>query len=224
MSAGEWGMNQAGIKALYHLEDVNDSGGGGLTLTNNGTVTFSPAKFRNGADMGASNSSKYLSRATNLGITGGAITMALWVKLNTEIAANIYKLAVHTGGLVVYNFGYEYNGGTRQLNFTRGQPGGSDGGFTYPITMGTTQWYWLVFAYDATTLRGYVNGTQVGSVATSGNGSVDVGNKFAIGGTGSGGEYSSAIFDEVLILNQALTYPQIKNYYAWAKGLRTSTP
>lgn len=48
--------------AQYDLEDLTDSSGNGLTLTNNGSVTFGPAKFSNGAEFDGT--AKRLSRAT----------------------------------------------------------------------------------------------------------------------------------------------------------------
>ena len=48
------------LRGYYRLENVNDSGPNGLTLTNNNSVTFTAGRFGNGANYGTT--------GTNMGL------------------------------------------------------------------------------------------------------------------------------------------------------------
>ena len=87
-------------------------------------------------------------------------------------------------------------------------------GGAYRIATGTSQlpintWSHLASTYDGTTLRLYVNGTQVGSVATTGSIEVSSG-VLRIGGNTIWGEYFSGLIDEVRIYNRALSATEIQ--------------
>src|SRR5271157_4207076 len=74
-------------KALWRLEDLTDASGNANTLTNTNSVAFNPARFGNGADFGASNTTKELYVSSNLGITNGNVTLSVWARQDTEIGA-----------------------------------------------------------------------------------------------------------------------------------------
>ena len=87
-------------------------------------------------------------------------------------------------------------------------------GGTYQIAPGTAQlplntWTHLASTYDGTTLRLYVNGTQVGSVPASGSIDVSTG-ALRIGGNAIWGEYFAGLIDEVRVYNRALSQAEIQ--------------
>lgn len=204
-------FNYSSFLAYWKLEDTADSKGA-FTLTNNGTVTFGSAKFSNGADLGTSNTTKYMSVANDLGITSGAISISLWVKLNSEITTGSYAFFDHgdAGVDVRHRIQYDFNAGARCITFNRQKENSSNDQFTYTVNLGTSDWYNIVYSYDGTTLRGYVNGVFVGSVACSGNGvsGVDIDYTY-IGATRNNTplvtNYSNAIIDDVAVFNIGLT-------------------
>jgi len=207
-------FNDDNLVAYYRLEDTNDSKNS-YNLTNNNSVAFNPAKFNNGADFGTSNTNKYLSISNNLGITGGNITLSFWLKLNTEIGSGTYdlidqeSLANNTGNYVTY----EYNGGTRRLTFNRVRQYVVVNSAAYNITLGTSSWYYVVYTYDGSNIRGYVNGSLVaGPVASSGYGTAGGMNRFTVGWGGVGG-YTSGIIDDVAVFSRALSPTEISNFY-----------
>lgn len=72
-------FSDANLVSYYKLENVNDSKGSN-TLTNNGSTTFTSARWNNGANFGSANSSKYLSGAYTYVASTTDNTVALWLK------------------------------------------------------------------------------------------------------------------------------------------------
>lgn len=209
------------LVAYWKLEDVNDFYAS-YNLTNTGSTPFNAAKVNNGADFGTSNSTKWLRVANNLGITGGNISIALWVKLNTEIGSGIYTFLEQNSNTNQnsYAIQYEYNGGTRRIQFQR-KNSGSAGTVTdsYNFTMGTTTWYHLVLTYDGTNLRGYKDGTLItGPTAASGTGSGGRTDNVSIATENNDLQISSSIQDETGIWSKALSTTEITDLYNGGAG------
>jgi hypothetical protein len=211
-------INDANLVASYKLEDVNDSKNS-YHLTNNGTTPFNSALFNNGADGGTTNTGKYLKIANNLGITGGNITVSTWIKLNTEVGSGSYGIFNQESvtNKVGYFIDYEYNSGTRRLNFGRLKKGVSYTSAFYTVTLGTSNWYNLILTFDGSTLVGYLNGVNVGSVSTSGNGTS--GTTFDLFGIMAGqadnnwGSYLSGIMDDTNVFSRALSAGEVAELY-----------
>ena len=209
------------LKSYYTLEDVNDDYDG-RNLTNVGSVAFNSAKFNNGADLGASNSSKCLYYATDFGTAGTAYTWSGWVKLQTEISSGSYyffymcESSTDTQRYVRY----DYNSGTRRLVFSRNRFGVSGGysSIVHELTMGTSEWYHLALTYDGTIMNAYVNGEHVGTIGATGNGTTGLTNISLFGAystsyPGSISSHASAIFDDFAIFNRALTEAEVQSIY-----------
>ena len=207
-------INDANLVAYYPLENTTDVKGG-FNLTNNNSVAFNAAKFANGADFGSANTNKSLSINNNLGITTGSVTISAWVKINTEIASggSIFFDLRNSVNDVSYKIGYQYNSGSRRLSFSRTRESIQDNDFYHSLTMGISDYYNLVLTYDGTTLRGYVNGASVGSLATSGSGT-GANDKFVLGFYDGGSSvYSSAIIDDTAIFSRALSASEVNELY-----------
>src|SRR5262249_19466685 len=89
------------------------------------------------------------------------------------------------------------------------------GGGTYGDAYGSAAlpantWTFLAETYDGTTLRLYVNGTQVGSVAHTGAIATST-NPLQIGGDSLYGQNFVGLIDEVRVYNVALTAAQIQS-------------
>lgn len=196
---------------------------GANTLTNTNTATYVTGLINNAVDLGTANTNKKLTIASNLGITNGAISMSMWVKLNTEIATGTWGFAQKGNATnhVQYIIAYEYNAGSRRVVFNRQKQNSSNNTVTNTVTMGTSNFYHLVLTYDGSTLEGYVNGTSAGTLATSGDGVGSGLNQFDIG-EGSmfaGTSYASIDTDETGIWNRALTAGEITSLYNSGAGL-----
>lgn len=207
-------LNDANLLAYYKLEDVNDSKAS-FNLTNNGTVVFNSAKYGNGADFGSANSSKYLSIANDLGITGGACSFSFWIKLSSEIASGewVFFIQADAGTNVAFFVRYAYNAGSQQLQYARRKTGGADTVITIAGALGTTAWHHIVLTYDGATLSNYKNGVVSENVAVTGNGVSGAADGFQIGATQVPDSYTSAIIDDFSIFSRALTATEVLTLY-----------
>lgn len=225
MNIGEF-WPQSGALGIYHLSDVNDSSGNSNTLTNNNTVTFDSSRIGNGANFGSSNTNKYLNRATNMGIDGGACTFNYWVKMQTEIGSAFQYFFGQGSNTTKVKFycKYDYNGGARRLEFSRTKNTVANQTVQITGAIGTTAWNMHTLTYDGTTLRAYINGIERGNTAASGNGTTNGYNGFAIGAgfnendLGGISYYSSTYIDEFAVFNKALSAMEIRRWYGWSTG------
>lgn len=216
-----WAIDDANIKGYWKVDTgalTTDSSGNSHTLTNNNTVAEATGLFNVCADFGSANTNKYLNIADNLDITGGAISMSIWVKLNAEIASGEWCFIMQGSetNFVRNMIEYEYNSGTRRLRFRRTRSNVADDDALYTITLGTSSWYLLTYTYDATTVRGYVNGVLVTSVASSGNGTATGIDQVSIGARNPAGtpdEYASFLQDDTAIWNRKLTSQEVWSIY-----------
>ena len=211
-------FNDANFVAYYRLADVNDSKAS-FNLTNSTGVTFSPAKYSNGAV--GDGVSKNLFITNNLGIDGGAITVSCWVKPNSEISSGSWALWGQTSASskVRYEIFYDYNGGTRRLTFNRVKNNVAGQGGNYNIALGTSDFSLITLTYDNTNIKGYVNGIEVASAAASGSGATTGCNAFILFGRDNGDnvinqqDYANIILDDVGIWSRALTADEISGLY-----------
>lgn len=209
-------LADANLIAYYKLEDVNDSKAS-YTLTNNNSVTFPAGKFSNGASLGTSNTNKYLSVNNDMGITSGAVSISLWVKILTAPGTNVLYALFERGdaGVDVRHWiKYIDSGGTKKVQFNRQRENTANDFVDYNVDLGTSEWKHLVLTYNGTTIRGYLNGVDVGNAASSGNGASGVDIDYTYIGaqrtqTPSVAQYASAIIDDVSIWNRALTAAEV---------------
>lgn len=221
----------SGLLAYYKLDNVNDSSGSGFTLTNNGSVTFSTGKIDNCAIINsyAVTAVKYLSIANDLGVDGGSLTMAAWYKPSGQPATSgdHHTIVCHSGTTTDVNdmITYYNNSSTMTVWFNRQKQGTANQAVSYATTLSNGTWYHLVYTYDGSYVRAYINGSQVGSdVAASGSGSANQNDSFAIGavqGNPAGTYYytPNGIIDEVGVWNRALSGTEISELYNSGNGL-----
>lgn len=218
-------INDANLKAYWRLENVNDSKNS-YNLTNNNTVTFTGAKYGNGANFGSSNTNKSLSINSNLTISGGAMSVSLWVKMLAEISSGtqtLFSLSDSATDTEMF-IRYEYNSGTRRIRLDRTKRGDTNNPIYYNVTLGTDVFHHIALTYDASALKGYYNGTYFDQLATSGSGlnfpsAIDhttLGRSQFNDGTFT--SYASALIDDVAVFNDELTATEVKTIYTDAGG------
>lgn len=216
--------NDANLVGYYRLEDTTDNKPiPSFNLTNNNSVAFNPALFGNGADFGATNSTKYLSISNNLGITGTnnpPATIMLWSKMNTEIGTTyqVFSELQDATGHWMFQIYYEYNGGTRRITFNRQLVGDTNHTISSNITMGTTTFHHFALTYNGANMIGYVDGSPFGTLNTTGTG--PSGSSFFQIGFGDA-NYASAIIDDEAVFSRALSATEISNYYNGLLGPAT---
>lgn len=209
------------LVAYYKLEDVNDYYGA-FTLTNTNTVAFNAGKISNAANFGSANTNKNLTTTNTLGINGGAISLACWVNITTAPASGNFATIVqqdNNSSIVQYDFYYQNNAGTLRLDFWRYKVANGLEGPSYNVTLTPGTWYHLVFTYDGTNIRGYVNGSLVaGPTTASGTGSGSLIDGFRIGSTIDDALYLSGLVDECGVWTKALSTTEITDLYNSGSG------
>ena len=206
-----WDANYKGVWHLGNGSSLSlvDSTTNGLTLSNNNSVAAVAGQIDGGADSGASNSNKDLTYATNLGITGGSVSLQFWLKITTPPTSGNdgYPTSlIDSSSYTSYDILYANVGGTLQLTVSRTQLGIALEPVTVNVDLGTTNWHKidLVDSTSDTTLRGYLDGSSFGTpLNTSGNGNVgSYSNELSIFSVRSiGGHYVSGKIDEYRVSN-----------------------
>ncbi len=212
-------FNDANLQAYYRLEDVSDSKGAN-TLTNNNSVTFTPAVYANGANLGTSNTNKYLSTSNTLSVDGGSCSISLWCQLLTEIPSATQTIVnqANNTSKTQNRIYLDFNGGTRLVVFMRGKPGVGNQTSSVTQTLGTTNVYHLVYVYDGVNVTGYINNVASTPTAASGSGSAAITNGFYIGATQDGSLEVSALIDDCGFFNRALTAAEVATLYNAGPG------
>ena len=214
------------LKGYWRLEaDGTDSSGNGKTLASSGSPTYGAGVFGNGVTFPIE--TNILSIVDDLGVQGGACSISFWVKFASDIASGAINLCQQNdAGTVTGNcVSYEYNAGTRRLYFRRSKWNVAHQGPYYNVALGTG-WNHIVYTYDGTNVRGYLNGALVaGPTAASGNGSGVIADLFQIVGASNAtaGDISK---DDVAFFNRALTAAEVLSIYqgdGWTASTNTLT-
>jgi hypothetical protein len=174
------------------------------------SIAFASTNTNSGQFVSAS--SQYAAITTsNLGITGGAITMEAWVYFTSAPATNheciIAEQESGSSSFVANILWYQNNSGTFSVVATRGKSFVANNSATWTTTLSLNTWYHLVYDYDGSTVTLYEaiqNGTHSSeaTVASSGNGSTSGNNNFSFGAgdsTAQGASFSASAFCDALI-------------------------
>jgi chitodextrinase len=194
--------------------------GTGTTVTdlsgygNNGTVTnatwSASGKFGKALTFNGTSAVVTVPNSASLQLTSG-MTVEAWV----------YPTGTNTGWRdVIYKADDNYYLEASTSNGTPGigiVVGGQHTEAITPTPLAANTWTFLSATYDGTTLRMYVNGTQVGSQPVTGP-IVTSNNPLQIGGDSLYGQYFSGMIDEVRVYNTALSPAQIQADMAMALG------
>lgn len=216
------------VKAIYHLEDTTDASGNGYDLIEHNDVVFALGKLGNAADGGATNTNKYLSIASNLGINGGPISISAWVKMTGALdiggapGSNGQQWAVgHSASAAPYireSIGAWNDQGTKKVAAYRAL--GHIKGFynTHDTAIDDNMWHHIVMTYDGSHTTLWLDGVDRGDLPSTGK------------GTGAQPDYVhiladdainffKGMVDEVVILDRVLTDSEIGGLYNDGEGI-----
>jgi hypothetical protein len=223
------------LRAYYKLENENDSSGNGLTLTNNNSVTFGPAKFSNGADFGSSGTDKGLTYGANI-LSSEVVTnlfISFWMKLNSTSnftgRKNPIVLSTKTSGTdgTIFAIDYEISGGNLSIVGRRNiQPSGSA---IVTLNCGAVNSNWNYFTYqrEGNAQRLSFNRSIFASASNAATDRSNTFNPTIFLSIGNDRALSSQVFaqiDEVIISEQLYTEAdatdksQRMKYYTQSKG------
>ena len=197
-----------GLVAAYSFSEgtgttVADASGNGNTGTIANATWTTSGKYGNGLVFNGTSARVTIPDSTSLHLTTG-MTLEAWVNPSTVTSA--WRDVIYKGN---DNYFLE---GTSDPNTV--PAGGGTLGSTAVETYGTVALAantsaHLAETYDGATLRLYVNGTQVSSLAHTGNIATST-NPLQIGGDSIYGQYFKGTIDEVRVYNAALTASQVQ--------------
>jgi hypothetical protein len=209
-----------GLVAAYAFEETSgssaaDSSGTGNTGAISGAVSSAAGKFGRALSFDGVNDIVSVADSNSLDLTTG-MTLEAWVNPQGADWRTVL-LKERPSGLAYALYS----------NTDTGRPSAEIRTSTTAETRGPAAlpsgWSHLATTYDGATLRLYVNGTQVSSVARSG--SIEVGTgAVRIGGNFIWGEYYSGLIDELRIYNRALTATEIQTDMATPIASTDSQP
>ncbi|MDX6689016.1 MAG: hypothetical protein QOG15_473, partial [Solirubrobacteraceae bacterium] len=213
-----------GLVAEYGFEETSgttatDSSGTG----NDGTITGATrtSAGRHGSALSFNGTSDWVTipGSSSLALTT-AFTLEAWVKSNGPGSVDQTVLTKEKPPYMSYQLYAMSSGGSLSSTWrdTNGSYG-SDDGFFAPSSSPTpaATWTHLAATYDNTTLRLFMNGTQIASKATTGA-ITNTTAPLRIGGNSVWGEYFSGLIDDVRVYNRALTTTELNTDMNQAVG------
>jgi hypothetical protein len=208
--------NPTGLVAAYSFNEtsgatVTDISGNNNTGTLGSGVTRTTAGKTGGALVFNGSSFVTIPHSASLNLTTG-MTVEAWVY--PTVAATAWTTAVmkEQSKEFVYAL-YGGSPGNRpsvQFNVNTSPSGNGERVLTSPSAIPINTWTHVAGTYDGTTLRLYVNGTQIASQAFAGS-IITSTSPLRIGGNSVWGEYFTGRIDDVRIYNRALTAAQIQS-------------
>lgn len=210
------------IKGYWKLNgNANDYSGNGYN-GNATNITYSQANGRLNEGAGFNGSSSYILGNTDLGITGGSITLSAWFKINSQPSnESIYCIIAQSdaGVDVEYYIRYYNKVGTYQVDFIRGRRGVLTNEINVIKTLIIDKWYYFTLTYDGSNIRGYIDSVFSGTMTSSGNGSSGSSDSWSLGRIlGFSTWYADGSIDEAIIDNTVWSQAKIKNEYSRIKG------
>lgn len=138
-----------------------------------------------------------------------AFTIEFWLQLNNTSQTDTYLISKGNDYAILYGFENQ----TIELYSTNSTVRSGT-----QIAVNNTNWNHIVYIYNGSALIGYLNGSQVFSVAKSFTLPVSTNNYFTIGATYFGtttnvANQSNAKFAKVALFNQALSAARIQAHY-----------
>jgi hypothetical protein len=189
-----YGFNESSGTGVVDVSGNNNNGtfGSGVTRTTAG-------KFGGALVFNGSSGLVTIPNSASLQLTTG-MTLEAWV--NPSVVNSAWRDVIYKGNDNYYLEGTSSNGG---------RPGA---GGTFGTTYGTgslaaNTWTHLAVTYDRVTLRLYVNGVQVSSLAATGSIATST-TPLQIGGDSIYGQFFQGMIDEVRVYNRALSQAEIQ--------------
>jgi hypothetical protein len=198
----------SGLVAAYGFEEttgtsVTDASGTGNTGTITGATRSTSGRFGRALSFTANSQYVTIPDANSLDLTT-AFTLETWVQPTNVSGWRTVLLKEQPGDLVYGLYSSTDNNRPSAVAFT----GGVGRELKGPATLTNNAWAHLATTWDGATLRLYVNGTQVSTMALTGTMPVSTG-PLTIGGNAVWPEWYRGLIDEVRVYRRALTAAEV---------------
>ena len=146
-----------------------------------------------------------------------AMTLAAWV--NPASVSTAWQDVIYKGNVNYFLMASSSNGGSPVGGGTFGT---TIKGTVGPAALAANTWTYLATTYDGSTIKLYVNGVQVSSVAMTGTIKTSL-SPLQIGGDTISGQNFKGLIDEVRVYSRSLTQAEIQSDMAAAGDLTDPT-
>ena len=196
-----------------------DNGSYTTDSVNSYTLNAKTSTQQSSGFIGYCGSGQALSYSGNYGLTGTSdFSISMWIKFTSEISSGGCGLLFIGSKLTTDRFlsmDYEYNSGTRRLNFYNSSNSSSA---TYNVALGTS-WHHLVISRSSGSANVYLDNSLVMSGVSQGvaNG---IQNTLTIGYGKSYPGIATYYYDEIIPFARALSSGDVSELYNSGAGLQ----
>jgi chitodextrinase len=203
--------SSSGLVASYSFNEgsgttVADSSGNGNNGTISGATWTTAGKYGSALSFNGKSSRVIINDSASLNLSGG-MTLEAWVS-PTSVPASWQDVIYKQNDIYFLEAGSSISNNPPAIGATFSSHG--DQYLAGVSSLPANTWTFLAATYDGTTLRLYVNGTQVASRSISDSLTSST-QALQIGGDAAYGQYFKGIIDEVRVYNLALTPTEIQN-------------
>src|SRR5712691_1746630 len=199
------GAAGSGVVAAYSFDDgsgssASDLSGNGNTATLHG-ATWTTGKYGGAVSFNGTSSLVTVPDSASLDLSSG-LTLEAWVRATSFAPSQTLIAKERPGG--GFPYGVELDNGVPTGYVSTSAFSGASSASSLP----KVTWKFVAVTYDGSTLRVYVDGTQVGSAPASGSIAASSG-QLSIGGDSVWGEYFNGRIDNVRIYSRALSATEL---------------
>jgi hypothetical protein len=217
-SENVWDSN---YKAVYHLDDANDSTSNDNDGSTTGTSFSTSGKVGGAIYNSGGSSDKLMSVSSSASLISAtqSLTFSCWMKV-TSLRQQTFPLVMR---LLPDPSAPKYHSYALRFDSSTGEPyprlcvvNTADANKRYndSTVISTNTWYYVVGTYDGSDIKYYFDGSYVGKTAQTGNISFGSNRELRIADNYYGnGQYYTGYVDEVRIINEAKNANWISTEY-----------
>ena len=208
----------AWLRAEGNATDATTNGNNGVV---SGTVPYVTGKVGNAFNF-TGNVANYVRIPNSASLQSSLLTVEYWVNFNS--ALNAVTVAKRNGSSDAWQTGIVFSGGNFLLQFVGNTSGGLFDWYSAPLSSPVGVWTHVAVTYDGSTVKGYINGSQVLTQAVA----LQLSSRTAdiyVGNYAGTALPLDAKLDELSIYNRALSAAEVLAIYqAGATGKTAPAP